>query len=307
MPNNTLKDFENKIKQLILLKDYSQAFKLSQEILRYDPNNVTIIKLQNKIEKKVKKRNSKIIEKEIQKLKPLYNAGQYEQYLKGLSALQSYLKDYPKLKILILDATNKLNQSYKTKRNDYIEQQIQTVNALIEEEKYIEALNICTQLLQFNIKINKLNHLISSIKHQYINSEFEKNHALLQTNKYEDINLFYQNLKKIDPQNNKINTLIERNKKEEHLNDLDNKKDFIYKILEEIKILNIKKKYDDALKLTMRILTIDPDNKLFQNYRSKFFNKINHEAKISIIQEIKKSFNNLSIKYKENSENFIKI
>lgn len=51
----SLKDFENKVKEHINMQEWSEAYKIANQILTLDPENNVFLRYKYKIEKEVKK------------------------------------------------------------------------------------------------------------------------------------------------------------------------------------------------------------------------------------------------------------
>ncbi len=273
----SLQEAYKTIKQLMKEQKWLEAHRACLEGLRFDPENLTIIHFKNTIEKKVKKINIKVIKSDLQKLKPLWSQHKYQEILTSLKELEPYIKEYPALKNLILKAKKKYEQQIRGQSEGTYQEETKKIADLLKQNKFQEALLAAEHLRIIGIHSQELQKLIISIRSQWIDHELNDNKTLISGQKFEDILLFYQKLLKIDPNSTKIKSAIEQTKKGYHGHNVDEKKEFIYKSLEEIKTLYQLKKYEKAYEACAEILAIDPENKTaltFQKHSAKKTQKL---------------------------------
>jgi tetratricopeptide (TPR) repeat protein len=302
-----LKEAYKTIKQLIKEEKWLEAHRACLEMLRFDPENLKIIHLKNKIEKNVKKNNKKSIKSDIEKLKPLWSEHKYEELLQNLKKLEPYIKDYPGIKSLILKATKKYENSLRSEQEKEYLEETKKVEELKGNHKYQEALLIAEKLRIIGIHTPELKKIILKIRTQWIHHEMDENRFLLNGTKYEDALLFLQRLLKIDQTSEKVKSSIEETKKAYKAYKIEEKKEFIYKGLENIRTLYQLKKFEKAYEACGEILEIDPQNKSalsFQNLSSKKAQKIIDNE---VITQMIANQKNLKSEFKTNKKSFIRI
>lgn len=303
----TLKDYERQVKQLITEEKWQDAYKLCNEIITLDPENVTFIRLRNKVEKEVKKNNQRSIDTEIAKLEPLLKEKNYEAYLKQIAPLQSYTEDFPIIKEKILVAKKLLDIDFHNRQEKAFQEEITSINNQADSLNFNEAIQRIEQLKKLNIHFEQLETLGNSLKKKWLEYELKQNEGLLKSLKFEDIIIFLLKLKKIDPENSRINSLIESTKHSYKLYKIDNKKDFIFKTIEEIKTLYIKKDYEKVLILCERILEIDEKNPIALAYQTKATIRSRRDSSNKIEKQIFSNYSNFKSTQDFTNQNYISI
>lgn len=296
-----------KIKNLMAEEKYVEAHKGCLEILRFDPDNIKVIKLKNKIEKVVKTININAIKEDIRNLKPLLEAKNFDELFLHLKQLEPYLNQYGPLRKFIIHSQNEYKKEVIAKQATYLKQQKKEIELLRAQKKYSEAIEIAQKIFKENIERKKMQSLVNKLKEEWINYELEKGKTFLETDKYEDILLWLQKLKQISGQNKRLNSLIERSKKRQKQFIVDQKKDFIFTGKEKLKTLMQLKKFDKAALAAQEILDIDPTNedvrKLFIQATKKEMIKINK----LLIKQMKDARNKISTEYRNNKDKYVKI
>jgi len=302
-----IQEAQQKIQELMKEKQWLQAHRACLEILRFDPENIGIIHLKNKIEKKVKSINRKVIKTDIEKLQPLWKEKKYKDLLLNLKQLEPYINDVPKIKTLILRAEKNYEKEMRVElENDY-QNEIKKTGELINEKKFHEALQLAEKLRLAKIHVTELKKLIFSIRTNWINDELVRNKILTEGQKFEDILLFYQSLLLIDPTSEKIKNLITQTKKKYQAYKIDEKKEFIYKSLEEIKTLIQLKKYEKALEACLEVLQYDPANKLALSYKKNLTKKVEKLIQNEVAAQILSTHKKEREEYQKDKKSFIKI
>jgi hypothetical protein len=153
----------------------------------------------------------------------------------------------------------------------------------------------------------KIKNLLLETKNKWIDFLIEENQSLINSSKFEDIILFLLKTEKINSDYLKLKNLIQSVKKRYKDNKVENKKDFIFKTLEEVKVLIIKKKFDKAHELNRKILNIDPDNQVALQHRKFLLRKIHHLTDKELNQHIFDYYQRNKALYQQNPEGFLKI
>ncbi len=307
MPQPNLKDWELKVKQLIDDEKWSDAFRICNEVLRADPENVTFVRLRNKIAAAVKKNNIKIIKKELKKLQPLYKERKFGEYLAGLKPLQSYLSDYPELTNIILDAKKKYEENIKLSQEQFIEKKKQEINEELANGKIEYALEIAQHLVDTNKGNSEIRKFVDQVKSKYVDRKLKQNKGLINSDKYEDAIIFLTKLKRIDPHNSNIDRLIKKTKKVYQAYRRECRKDYIFKTIEEINTLKLQKKYKKALYLAEKIYNIDSKSTRIK----KIYNRLQRINSAKMSKIISKQIHDNFLRFKDNplrtKKTFVKI
>lgn len=303
----SLKDFENKVKEHINMQEWSEAYKIANQILTLDPENNVFLRYKYKIEKEVKKINKKAIDKELNKLNELINKQDYEEYLRQIAPLQAYINDFPIIGEKIIIAKKLLDQQIINKRNQVFEDLKKEILKADIETNYQNNLVKLDQLVKLNIRKNEVIQLQNKIKKSWTDHQININKGLLNSKKYEDTLLFLLRLQKIDKNNNRISKLIAKVKKEYQIQKVENKKDFIFKTIEEIKTLYITQKYDKCIILSEAVLNIDPQNKIAKNFHKKCDFKATKNSEKEIYQQIAIYYKNFPQNNNYLEKNYIKL
>lgn len=284
-----------------------EAHRACLEILRYDPENIKVIKLKNKIEKMVKKINIKTVKNELKELKPLWREKKYEELLAGLIKLEPFISNYPRLKKIILKVKKHYEAQLKNQKENYYQNEIKKINELIKTKKFQQGIDAAEKLRVLKMHENELKKLLSNAHRAWIDDEIDQNKILLQSEKYEDILMFYQKLLKIDATDSRLKQLIDKTKKKYQLYKIDDKREFIYTGIEKIRILYQHKKYEKALAASEEILDIDPKNKPARFFSENSRKKINHLIEKECSGQMRNSWNELAKLYKKDKKAFVKI
>lgn len=306
-PKDVLSDAYHKIQSLIAENRWQEAHRACLEVLQFDPDNIKIIRLKNKIEKKVKKINRQAIKEDLKNLEPLWRQGQYEEYLIHLKELSPYSHDYPPLRKIILKAQNTYRQQLRQRQEAYYKTELTAIRTMLEREEFQEALRKAQKLRIVNVMEKELKQFISHIRSQWIDTELKKSKALFETQKYEDMLLFCQNLLRIDSSSKKLKKLIKTTKAQYLFFRIEEKRDFIYEGLEKMKTLYQLKKHQRTMEAASEILNIDPNNQDAQKFYAKAKKKIARESNKELFLQIKTAQQQLRQLYRQSPKKFVKI
>lgn len=265
---------------------WQEAHRGCLEILQYDPENLKIIRLKNKIEKIVQKINRDALKKDLEQIKPLWHEKKFAEILAYLHKLEPYASDYPPLRKLLIRAQKAYNNETYRQQEEHFKETIAAIQTIAQNGKFQEAIHETEKLRLLKLHDASLQNLIQKIRSDWIHSEISKNQALLNSTKYEDILLFYQHLKQIDPRNELLDREIVKTKKQYQLYKIEEKKEFIYKGSEEVRTLYQLKKYEKAVQAAKEILEIDPSNREVRFYYKKALVKTNHLISNEVITQM---------------------
>lgn len=282
----SLNDIKIRVQELTEKEKWAEAYKLCNQILELDPENSSFIKLKKHIEAEVERKNQQSIENELKNLEPLLKEEKYEDYLRQISPLQSYVDQFPIIGEKIIQAQKLMGKQYEDRRDQALEEINNEIRQKKENLNFEKIFQNLDQLEKINIDKAKLAEVRSKAANIWINKLIKENTGLINSEKFEDIIVFLLKIQKIDPQNHQINSLIQRTKEKYQSYKIENKKDYIFKTLEEIKTLYIKKSYDKAMELAERVLNIDDKNEAAKTYLEKALKKANKESDRQILKDI---------------------
>lgn len=303
----TLKEAYDKIKTLMAEERWQEAHRACLELLRFDSDNIKTIRLKNKIEKNVRNINIKAIEEDLDNLKPLWKEKKYEEILEHLKKLAPYIKDYPAIKTLIIKAQKGYKNEVAVKQKEYIDNEIASINKMLEERKFKEAMMLAEKLKKLKIHESAVKTTLQKIKTTWVETELSENSTLIQSEKYEDTLLFLQKLLIIDSQSQKVKQHILSIKKKNRQSQLEKKRDFIYVGLEKTRTLLQLRKYTEALVAAREILVIDPKNQQAQAFFRKANRKEEKQIGKEVIKQMQKSRKEIKKEYKEDKKKFLKL
>lgn len=296
-----------RIKNLMSQEKWLDAHRACLEILRFDPENLKIIRLKNKVEKQVKKINIRAIKEDIKNIQPLWKEKKYGELLEHLKELEPYRDEYKPLDRFI----KKVQKAYLSEATDnqkeYYEAELKRIEQLAADKKFQEAIRAAQKLRIARKKDNQLKQKVQRIKDLWVEQELKANETLFKSEKYEDALLKAQEIKKIDLSSQKIEGVINSLKKKYQQYKVMEKRDFIYKGLEKAQTLLQLKKYDKAMQVAQEILGVDPENKKAQYLFSKAKRKLAKSTNSELRKQMKKSQKNMKEKYKKDKNEFIKI
>lgn len=304
---STIQEAHKKIQELIKGKKWLEAHRACLEVLRFDPENISVIHLKNKIEKKVKAINKKAVKADIAKLQPLWNEKKYKELLVNLKQLEPYINEVPKIKTLILSAKKKYEKEMQGELEENYQNETKKTEELLKEKKFREALIWTEKLRVAGIHRPDVMKLVSSIRDNWIAEELNTNKQLTEGQKYEDILLFYQKLLLIDPSSVKVKKLMGETKKRYQVSRIEEKKEFISKSLREIKTLMETEKYEKAEEACLEVLQYDPSNKNALRFKKDLTQKIDHLIQNEVAAQIISAHQKEKEEYLKNKKTFIKI
>jgi len=302
-----LNEATHQIKDLIKKHKWADAHRACLEILRFDPDNLKVLRLKASIERKVKRINIKAIKDDLEKIKPLIKEKKYTEILVHLKTLAPYENDYYPLRKL----TRKIEKLYldqiRGQTKDQNSADLEKTYELLKNNKYQEAIRTAQKLRILKFNESKIKQLISKIKKNWINYELKQSKTLLESEKFEDILLNLQRIKKIDPKSIKIEKLINSiNKKYQQFKIME-KKDFIYRGLEKTRTLIQLKEYEKAIIALDEILNIDPSNNKAKYMKVLAARKFSRNINKEVETQMKTTHNQNSREYKKDKSRFIKI
>jgi hypothetical protein len=277
------------------------------EILRFDPENIKIIRLKNKIESKVRKQNINAIKSDLKQIMPLYKAKKYPVLMDSLRLLEPYINEYKPLKRFAIKVEKEYQNFISGEREKIYSQDLNSIKDLINKKKFQEGIRLAERLRIRALHSREVLNLILDIRRKWVDNEIESKKSFLAGDKWDDITLFYQGLFRIDEKSAKLKTLIESAKKNAKQKRIEEKRDFIYSGLEKIKTLFQLKKFESAMIAANEILMIDPENTKAQVYAQKAIIRVKKLIDRELLQQMVSTIKNTKQDYKINKKNYIRL
>ncbi|MBU0668309.1 hypothetical protein KJ835_04275, partial [Patescibacteria group bacterium] len=136
----------HQIKDLMKKEKWADAHRACLEILRFDPENLKIIRLKGIIERKVKKINIKAIKEDLKNIRSLWKEKKYTELLQHLKELAPYQNDYYPLKRFM----RKVEIEYLAQTREQTKEEnaadMAKINELLKDHKYQETIRIAQKL-----------------------------------------------------------------------------------------------------------------------------------------------------------------
>lgn len=186
-----------RIKNLINQEKWLDAHRACLEILRFDPENLKIIRLKNKIEKQVKKINIQAIKQDLKNIQPLWKEKKYDELLEHLKELEPYRRDYKPLDDFIKKVQKAYIAEVGEQRKEYFSDELKHIDILLKEHKYQEAIRTAQKLRITNVNNAEVKKKVTEIKKEWVDHELKTNGKLLNSDKFEDALLKAQQIKKL--------------------------------------------------------------------------------------------------------------
>lgn len=299
-------ELQNQIELLIQTEQWQKAYQLCNEILTADPENRKILKLQKQILDVINQRNRGIIKKEIQELEKLKKSGDYQSYFEQISRYQTYIKDLPELADKILEARNLYLNLLQNLQTEQIENKKKEILQLFEVNR-LEAIKKAQYLVNSKVANSEIQHFYQQLRQDYVNAELKDKKKYFEGDRFEDILLTLFQLNQFDPKNSKVINLTKKIQKRYQHHKIEQRQDFIYKLLEELNTLMQTKQYLEALKIAEKILEIDQNNKIAIKVHSKAEKGLIRNTDRKIADQIEANFLVSKKEYRKNPAGFVKI
>lgn len=299
-------ELQNQIELLIQTEQWQKAYQLCNEILNADPENRKIIKLQKQILDVINQRNRAIIKKEIQELEKLKKSGDYQNYFEQISRYQTYIKDLPELADKILEARTLYLNLLQNLQTEQIENKKKEILQLFETNR-LEAIKKAQYLVNSKVANSEIQHFYQQLRQDYVNAELKDKKKYFEGDRFEDILLTLFQLNQFDPKNSKVINLTKKIQKRYQHHKIEQRQDFIYKLLEELNTLMQTKQYLEALKIADKILEIDQTNRVAIKVRSKAEKGLIRNTDRKIADQIEANFLISKKEYHKNPAGYVKI
>jgi hypothetical protein len=302
-----LREARERIERLMAQEKWVEAHRACLEILRFNPENIKIIRLKNKIENSVRKLNRKALKEDLKKLVPLWRERKYDEIMPYIEKLEPYAADYGPLNRFIIKVRKEYKNRVISNQKQYLEDEINHIKQLAGENNFPEAVRLTEKLRVLLKNETELKKLLTDLRSRWINHELNTNKTLLESQNYEDILLFLQGLLRIDYRSLPVKKLIEKIKKRYQMVKVQQKKELIYKELSRIKTMYQLKKYYLAMDSAKDVLDIDPSNREAKTLFLKAKKQARKKQDREIREQMKTNRNKIKDRYKKNKKDFIRI
>jgi hypothetical protein len=304
---NFVKDTETRINELMAQKKWLEAHKICLEVLRFDPSNIKIIRLKNKIEKTVTQINQDALKEDIYNLKPLLREGRFDELMPNLEKLKSFANEYAPLKKFIYESEIAYKKYISNEKDAYVDQEIKHIEQLALSNEFDEAIRIAEKLRKISLRDTEFRKILENLRERWIDYELARNKDLLESKNYEEILVFYQGMLNIDYKSQKVQKNIQKVKKEYKEFLLFQQKEAVKKAMERIKTMYQLGKYDLLMDTAKDILEFDPSNKEAKKFFNKAYKKASKIQDRDIQAQMKIDRNQTKEEYLKDKKKFIKI
>ncbi|MBD3330124.1 hypothetical protein GF354_01180 [Candidatus Peregrinibacteria bacterium] len=301
-----LQSIQEKIYALLADKKYRKAYNLYIKVADKFPPGREINELGEKVNKAIAKANREIVNKKLEKLKPLWKEEKYKKILLELRKLLTkipndykLIKNYQKAQRLYKEQVEEFQAKYEKEADKKLKKLLKTSEEeLLSELFKMEKKHPGSELVR---KITK------KYRTELIRKKINSKSELLNSEKYDIIEAFIKNLEKIDKENALVKDLKNRIKLRHYGTLVSEKSESVYKAVEEFNTLYKLKKYDKAVKLGEEILEVDEDNKELSKKLKKAKKKLFRQNRNLAVKMIISKMPNLKADYKSNKKDYIKL
>ncbi|MFA6991696.1 MAG: hypothetical protein WC269_00215 [Candidatus Gracilibacteria bacterium] len=303
--NPYLTQLESKIRQMISMRFYKDAYDLCKKVLEKLPENRVFLDLKKEIENEVREENIKIVDKKIKEMKILLKEERYDDILHELRPVletaptKKLIEFYRKVQNLYKDKREKEKlEKFKKLHNNFESLLKNDQNKLLDSIFTIEKNSIGNMEIQ---------NMVKKYKKEIINRKISENMDLINSDKYKEIVNFLQQLKRIDPLSADVRR-IERKIKIHVMNKQEgDRKETIYKGINYMENLIKMKKYDKALKIGDELLDMDKNNSMVKKLIKKADGNLYKQTKTESIKSIILSQKELDSEYSKDKIKFVEI
>ncbi|KKU80455.1 MAG: hypothetical protein UY05_C0007G0007 [Candidatus Peregrinibacteria bacterium GW2011_GWA2_47_7] len=306
-PQNYLNDGHKKVKELMSAGDFERAYQGCQELLKVDPYNPKTLKLLEKVEEKMVKKNEEMVEKDIKATGHLWDEGKYEELREIYAKLYQYAPHYEKLQVLIGKIEQKLLEKNEQQQKIFLTSAVDAIKKAIREKHFGEAIQACNELLSMDKSNAAVGQLLQEAKYLLVDEKLRENEHIVDSGDYGAALHLYESLRSIDPSHAKLQALIA-----DAVTHLEEKKKIQKKIdinegTARVKELFEAQEYEKVLKACEDSMVLDPHNVVARLYHQKAQNIMEAENDIAVLKKIKETLPTLKTAYQQKQGSFIKI
>lgn len=295
------------VKKLFKKGDLQNAKIACDELLKIDPYNKKLLKLQEKTEKEILEVNLKKVKAEIKRTRHLWNEKRYEELLQIYNRLYEYAPQYKELTELIQQAEAKLSDQERQRRKAFIDEAVNTIKKVFEGKRLGETMQACGELLVIDPRNQEVKSILQKAKNALIDEKLQENERIVDSGDYERSLELYESLLQINPQSEKLLNMIKD--AEQHITE---KKKLVRRIrmnegVKRIKDLFSEREYEKVLQMCEDLLQIDPKNFTAHLYQKKAQDTIEEEIDAAIAKKMESDFTAMKAEFEKGREGFVKI
>lgn len=288
-------------------ENFQEAYKICMKLMEVDPENQQVLDMKAKIEEAVQNYNIYLINKEIERLEPLWKEERYGELIPALQQLYKAAPRYEKLEKLLSQAEEKYREEVGKRNENAIQQYEKDLQDLLKEGKYQELIEKIGQTERLDKNKMVFRELHIKMKDALVERRLEEKKELLNSEKYEDIVNFLYQLKNLHPASKKIEKLLREFREKLLGQQLENKQDFIFRAKENIKNLILLGKFEPAIQACEDLISIDPRNSFAKSTKKDCERKLKNLLQETMFQQIKEETPKTQKELTEKPDDFIRL
>lgn len=295
------------VKNLVSKGDLASAMNACQELLKVNPYDKSVHKYLEEIQERILKENEKKVDADIESTMHLWKEGKFDELMGIYSKLYQYAPNHSRLIKFIQKLQEKMAETQKTSRRDFLAKALQAIKDLIKDNRFGDAIQACNELLSLDPLNKEGQTLLLESKNRLIDQKLKENARVVEGADFERASQFYDTLLAINPENEKVKRLRETVKSH-----LGGQKELAGKIhfnesVDRMKQLFDAKEYEKVLQAAEEILRMEPENLTAKIFMQKASATIDAEIESKIVQKLKNAGAESAKEYGKNKERFVKI
>lgn len=305
--NQLLEQYFAQAKAAFEAENFQEAYKICLKVLEMDNENADFLQLKEKIENAVQNYNLHLVDKEIEKLGPLWKQERYQELAENLQELFKAVPHYQKLEKLLAEVQEKYREQSARSRENSLKNYEKLLKAFLEKNEFSQIIEKINETEKHYPKEENIRKVHLKIKDQIIEKKLEQKKTLMESEKYEEIVNFLYQLRYVHPASKKLEKLLIKFRKKLLEQQLENKQDFIFRTKENIQNLILLGKFEFAITACEDLLSIDPKNIFARKTLFSCERKLTKLLRETMVQQITQNIPNLKKELQENPDHFIKI
>lgn len=302
-----LKEGIKSVKKLFQSGNLQNATIACGQLLKIDPYNKKLMKLQREIEEEVLRVNLEKVKKEIKRTWGLWDERRYEELLQIYNKLYEYAPQYDYLTELISKAETALSDRQKDERKKFIQDALNVIRKVFSEKRFGETLLACNELLIIDPRNEEAKAILQKTKEALVEEKLKENERIVDSGDFERALELYESLLSIDPKSQKLLKLIRD--AEDHVS---KKKTLLRRIqvnegVKRIKDLFAAREYEKTIQACEELLLIDPKNLTGHLYKQKAVDTIETENDAAVFKKLKENLPLLKTEFLKNQGEFVRI
>ncbi len=271
---DVLNQYIDRAKLLLNEGKVKEAYGLCMKVIETDPEHAGALDLRETIQNSIQNYNIHNIDAQLEKLKPLWEKGEYDKLIKQLTELYRYAPHYEKLEQALSQAQAMYRQAYTKEESSRQTGYAQELEELYKAQKFQELLETMQKNARKAAQDKNINELHEEYKRKIIEYKIAEKKELFASEKYEDIVNFLYQLQDIDKNSERVKKLLATYREKLLSTQIDDKREFILRASENAKNLFQLGKFEKAMIVAEEILHIDPKSpfakQIWGSARSKY-------------------------------------